>query len=100
MLTFPEKRLWAAVRLLVSLKLLHLHGADLGGKAEQIDEALCVVMVVQIACGKRSDALIVERIGGSGSGLNDIALVKLEFHFACNAALGGFDKRLYCLAQG
>ena len=53
-----------------------LHCAHLGGKAKEIDEAFRIMVIVQIAGGEGSDGLIVQGVGGSGSGLNDVALVE------------------------
>ncbi len=39
---------------------LHFHGANFAGKTEEIDEAFCIVVIVEIPCGERGDALIVE----------------------------------------
>ena len=57
------------------------------------------MVIVHIAGSERSDTLIIECVGGSGAGLDDVALVKLEFHFAGHILLGGFDKGLDRLAD-
>ena len=70
---------------------LHLHCTHLAGEAKQIDEALCIMVIVQIAGGEGSDALIVERVGRSGASLDDIALVELEFYLAGHIFLSLLD---------
>ena len=45
--------------LLILLKLLHLHSADLQWKSEQSDEAVGVVMVVEFASREGSQGLAV-----------------------------------------
>ena len=45
--------------LLCSLGFLHFHGADFAGKAEKVDKAFRVVMVVQVAGGKGGNAFII-----------------------------------------
>ena len=40
--------------------LLHLHCANLAGQTEEVDEALCVMMVIKVTGSKGSDALIVK----------------------------------------
>lgn len=80
--------------------LLHLHGANLAGKAEEIDEALRVVVVVEIAGGEGCDALVVKCVRRGGAGLDDVALVELEFHLARHIPLGGLDECLQRLAKG
>ena len=80
-------------------QLLVLHGAYLGGKAEQIDEAFRIVMVVQVAGGEGSDGLVVQGIGRGGPGLDNVALVQLELHFAGHIFLGLLDEGLHRLAQ-
>lgn len=79
--------------------LLHLHGADFAGQAEEVDEALRVVVVVKVAGGEGGDALVVERVRGGGACLDDVALVELELHFAGHIPLCGLDKRLQRLAK-
>ena len=42
--------------------LLFHHCADLEREAEQGDEALCVLVVVKLACGERCNRLVVEAV--------------------------------------
>ena len=72
--------------------LLQLHGTNLQGQTEQIDEAFCIVMVIQITGGEGSQVLIVQRVRRSGSRLDDVALVELEFHFTGYIFLGLLDE--------
>ena len=44
----------------INVLLSHFHCANLAGKTEQVDEAFCVVMVVQITGLEGSDALIIQ----------------------------------------
>ncbi len=62
--------------------LLHFHCAYLTGKSEEVNKALCIVVVVKVACGEGGDAFVVQTVRRCGSRLNDIALVKLELYFA------------------
>ena len=53
------------------------------------------MMVIKITCCKGCNALIVERVRRSRTGLNDVSFVKLELHFTGYILLGGFDEGLY-----
>ena len=104
-LNFPGVKMLIAIFVrIISLPSLSSapasHGADLQGKAEEGNESLRVVVVVQIACGKACQRLAVERVGGGGAGLDDVALVELEFHFAGHILLGGLHECLDSLTQG
>ena len=85
--------------LFIFFDFLLLHGAYLAGKAEQIDKAFCVMMVVQVTCGKGSDGFVIQGIRGGGACLDDISLVKFEFHFAGYIFLSAFYESLDSLAQ-
>lgn len=47
-------------KLFVFFYCLHLHGPHFGGKSKEVDEAVCVVVIVQIAGGEGGNTLIVE----------------------------------------
>ena len=57
------------------------------------------MVVVKVTGGEGSDALVIERVGRSGSLLNDVAFVKLHFALAGHIFLGGFYERLQSLPQ-
>ena len=78
-----------ALCLLFFFGFCHLHGTNLCGKAVKIDESGGIMMVLKITGGEGGDALIIERIGGSGSLLDDISFVELHFAFAGHVFLGG-----------
>ena len=46
------------------------------------------MVVIHIARGEGSDALIVECIRGSGACFDDVAFVELELHFTGHVFLG------------
>jgi len=52
-------------------------------------------MVIQVTGCEACDALIVQRVRRSGTGFDDIALVKLELHFTGHILLGGLYECLY-----
>ena len=56
-------------------------------------------MVIQITGGEGSQVLIVQRVRRSGSRLDDVALVELEFHFTGHIFLGLLDESLLCLTE-
>ena len=85
--------------VVVLFYFLHLHCTNLAGKSEQVDEAFCIVVVIQIAGCEGSKAFIVERVRRSCAGFDDIALVELEFYFAGYIFLSLFYECLNCLAQ-
>ena len=47
---------------IITVVILYLHGTNLQRQTEQIDEAFCIVMVVQITGGEGSQVLIVQRV--------------------------------------
>lgn len=69
------------------------------GRPEQVDEAFCVVVVVQIAGGEACQALIVQGVRRGGASFDDVAFVELEFYFAGDILLGGLYESLYSLAE-
>ena len=79
--------------------LLKLHGTNLAGETEQVDKAFCIVVIVQVTGCEGCDALIVQRVRGSSTGFDDIALVEFEFYFTGYVLLGGFDECLHCFAK-
>ena len=95
--------LWIRAQNLLALGVFlcfhHLHCANLQRKSEQGDEAVCVVVVVQVAGREGCQGLIVQGVGGGGSGLDDIALVELELYFSGHVLLGGLHECLDGLAQ-
>lgn len=85
--------------ILLLIRFLHLHGAYLEGQAKEIDKAFRVVVVVQITGGEGGNALVIQGVRRCGSGLDNIAFVKLEFHFARDIFLGLFNESLLGLPQ-
>ena len=47
------------------------------------------MVVVKITGGEGSQGLVVEAVGRSGSGFDDVAFVKLHLYFAGHIVLGG-----------
>ena len=45
---------------LLSVLVKMLHAANLACKSEEVDKALCIVMVIKITGSKGSDALIIQ----------------------------------------
>ena len=85
--------------MILALEFCHLHGPYLERQSEQSDKALCIVVVVEFACSEGGQGLTVERVGGGGSGLDDIALVQLEFYLSGYILLRLFHKSLNGLTQ-
>ena len=44
----------------LSVLVKMLHAANLAGKSEEVDKALCIVVIIKIACGEGSDALVIQ----------------------------------------
>ena len=57
------------------------------------------MVIVEIAGGEACQGLAVERIRGGRSGLDDVALVKLELDFTGHIFLCGGDKCFHCVAE-
>ena len=75
------------------------HSTNLACKTEQVDETFCIMVVIQITGCEACNALVVQRIWRSGSCLDDVTFVQLEFHFTGYVLLCAFDECLYCLAK-
>ena len=56
-------------------------------------------MIIQITGGEGSQVLIVQRVRRSGSCLDDVALVELEFHFTGYIFLGLLNESLLSLTE-
>ena len=69
------------------------------GQAEQSDEAISIVMIVQVACGEGSQRLAVQAVWRSRAGFDDISFVQFEFYFSGYILLGHIHKGLDCLTQ-
>ncbi len=74
--------------------VLKLHGAHLQRQTEQVDEAVGVMVVIEITSGEACKRLTVQRVGRCGSGFCDITLVELEFYFTGHIFLGAFNESL------
>ncbi len=57
------------------------------------------MVVVKVTGGEGSNLFIVERVLGSGSGLDDVTLIKLKLNFAGNILLCYVDESLCSLAK-
>ena len=87
------------MRLLV-VALIH-NGLDLHGQAQQVDEALRILVAVQIlGVAEGGDLFQVQAVGGLHAGVDAVALVELELHGAVDGLLGGIHEGGQRLAQG
>ena len=57
-------------------------------------------MVVQVPGGEGSQGSIVQGVGGSGPGLDDVALIQLELDLTGHILLGHLHKCLHGFPQG
>ena len=67
--------------------------------SKQGDEAVGVMMVVEVTGGEGGQRLTVQGVRGGGACLDDIPFLELEFHFSSNVLLGGGDKSADSVAQ-
>ena len=87
--------------------MLFLHnGADSDGQAEQADEAVGVLLVVDLVLIEGGEILVEQGIGRADASVEHVALVQLELHFAGDVLLGlfheggdGFPQRSVPLAE-
>src|SRR5208337_1052568 len=74
-------------------------GAHFGRQAEEVDEALGILVREQRARREAGQARVVERVGGLHAGPGDRTLPKLELHRPRNLSLRGIDEGAKGLAK-
>ena len=96
---YPCVIFFCIVIILFSFNFLHFHCTNLKRQTEQIDESVCIMVIVQFSCCEACKGFTVQRIWRSSSGFDDVTFVKLEFHFSCYIFLCTLDKCLNCFTQ-
>ena len=71
----------------------------MSGKAEDIDEACCISLIVNLILVECSNFLIIESIGGCNACIHNVALVELELYIACNGLLGIVNESGKCFPE-
>ena len=75
------------------------HCLNFDRQTEQVDEARAVLLVLDVVLGEGRDVLVIERIGRGDAGVDDVALVQLEFDVTGDRLLRAVDERGQRLAQ-
>ena len=57
-------------------------------QTEQIDEAFCILLVVNIFCIKGCNFFIIQGVRRSNTSIDDIALIQLQLYITSNSLLG------------
>ena len=86
-------------RDLLLAALLIKHRFDLDRQAKEVDKALGVLLVVNMVFAESRDFLVVEGVRRGNAGVDDVALVKLQPHFAGDSLLRLVDKGRQRLPQ-
>ena len=68
-------------------------------QTEQVDEALCVLLIVNIFCIEGCNFFIVQGVRRSNAGIDDVALVQLQLDITGNGLLGFVYESSQCFPQ-
>mgnify|MGYP000422274927 CR=1 FL=1 len=76
--------------VVVFVLLIH-HCADFHGQTEQVDEPVCVLVVVKLACCEGSDGFVIQAVRRCRACRDDIALIQLKISSTSYLFLARFD---------
>ena len=65
---------------------------NLDRQAEQVDEAVCIRLIVDLILIERCDLRVIQAVRRGDTCINDVALIKLQLDIAGNGLLGGIYK--------
>ena len=88
------------LRFLFVFVVLHHHRTNLHGQTEQVDEPVCVLVVVKLACCKGSDGFVIQAVRRCRACRDDIALIQLQLYCACYRFVYLIEISAQCFTQG
>ena len=68
-------------------------------QTEQVDKALCVLLVVNVFCIEGCNFFIIQSVRRSYAGIDDVALVQFQLNITGNGLLGLVYESSQCLTQ-